>query len=248
MEINNGKEKTNMINDASPGKHPIKEEAILNSQLPIAIDPYVANVSKSLCFIKTQNTSGSGFLIKLFKGTQDFFCLMTCEHVIKKEMVNQRKTISFFYDSINAKLKEIILNPDERLIQDFRNLNINEMEYNLDAIAIEILPKDDIPKEYFLLPDIKNIYNFNNLKNENVLIIQYPKGQLSYAYGKIKEINKIKYEFSHLVSTNVGSSGSPIFLKDSIQVIGIHRGGISIRQKIMEYLSDQYLIILKISQ
>ena len=244
MEINNGKEKTNMINDASPGKHPIKEEAILNSQLPIAIDPYVANVSKSLCFIKTQNTSGSGFLIKLFKGTQDFFCLMTCEHVIKKEMVNQRKTISFFYDSINAKLKEIILNPDER----FRNLNINEMEYNLNAIAIEILPKDDIPKEYFLLPDIKNIYNFNNLKNENVLIIQYPKGQLSYAYGKIKEINKIKYEFSHLVSTNVGSSGSPIFLKDSIQVIGIHRGGISIRQKIMEYLSDQYLIILKISQ
>ena len=75
---------------------------------------------------------------------------MACEHVIKKEMVNQRKTIIFFYDSINAKLKEIILNPDERLIQDFRNLNINEMEYNLDAIAIEILPKDDIPKEYFL--------------------------------------------------------------------------------------------------
>ena len=122
-------------------------------------------MSKSLCFIQTPNTSGSGFLIKLFKGTQDFFCLMTCEHVIKKEMVNQRKTIIFFYDSINAKLKEIILNPDERLIQDFRNLNINEMEYNLDAIAIEILPKDDIPKEYFLLPDIKNIYNFNNLKN-----------------------------------------------------------------------------------
>ena len=75
---------------------------------------------------------------------------MTCEHVIKKEMVNQRNTIIFFYDSINAKLKEIILNPDERLIQDFRNLNINEMEYNLNAIAIEILPKDDIPKEYFL--------------------------------------------------------------------------------------------------
>jgi len=83
---------------------------------------------------------------------------------------------------------------------------------------------------------------------KNIFYFQNPKGQLNYAYGKIKEINKIKYEFYHLVSTNVGSSGSPIFLKDSIQVIGIHRGGISIRQKIMEYLSDQYLIILKISQ
>ena len=31
--------------------------------------------------------------MKLFKGTQDFFCLITCEHVIKREMVNQRKTI-----------------------------------------------------------------------------------------------------------------------------------------------------------
>ena len=143
-------EDISIVNDAFTDKHPIKEENIINGQLPIEIDPYAANISKSLCFIKTQNTSGSGFLIKLFKGTQDFFCLMTCEHVIKKEMVNQRKTISFFHDSINAKLKEIILNPDERLIQDFRNLNINEMEYNLDAIAIEILPKDDIPKEYFL--------------------------------------------------------------------------------------------------
>ena len=246
MEINNGKEKTNMINDASPGKHPIKEEAILNSQLPIVIDPYVANVSKSLCFIKTQKSSGSGFLIKLFKGTQDFFCLITCEHVITREMVNQRQKIKFFYDSLNRKLKEIVLNPDERLIQDFRNPK--EIEYDIDAIAIEILPKDNISKEYFLEPDIESIYNFNNKEKEEIAIIQYPKGKLSYAYGKIKEINKIKYEFSHLVSTNVGSSGSPIFLKDSIQVIGIHRGGISIRQKIMEYLSDQYLIILKISQ
>ena len=72
-------------------------------------------------------------------------------------MVNQRKTIRFYYDSLKAKLKEIVLNPDERLIQDFRNSN--ELKYNIDAIVIEILTKDNIWKEYFLLPDIKNIYN-----------------------------------------------------------------------------------------
>ena len=219
----NNFEEINIVNDAYTGKHLIKEENIINGQLPIEIDPYAANISKSLCFIKTQNTSGSGFLIKLFKGTQDFFCLMTCEHVIKREMVNQRKTIKFYYDSLNAKLKEIVLNPNERLIKDFRNLN--EIKYSIDAIVIEILPEDNIPKEFFLLPDIKSIYNFNNLENEKIAIIQYPKGKLSYAYGKIKQIYKDRYEFSHLASTNDGSSGSPIFLKDSIQVIGIHRGG-----------------------
>ena len=95
MKENNAEE-TNMISDAFPIEDQIKEEAILNAQLPIEIDPYVANVSKSLCLIQTQKSLGSGFLIKLFKGTQDFFCLITCEHVIKREMVNQRQKIKFF--------------------------------------------------------------------------------------------------------------------------------------------------------
>ena len=64
-------------------------------------------------------------------------------------MVNQRQTIKFFYDSLNRKLKQIVLNPDERLIQDFRNPDPNEKEYDRDAIVIEIWPKDNISKEYF---------------------------------------------------------------------------------------------------
>ena len=61
--------------------------------------------------------------------------------------------------------------------------------------------------------------NFNRLVN--ITILQYPKGTLSYASGKIIEINR--YEFGHLVSTKAGSSGSPIFLKDTTTVIGIHK-------------------------
>ena len=140
-------------------------------------------------------------------------------------MVNQRQTIKFFYDSLNRKSKQIVLNTDERLIQDFRNPN--EMEYVIDAIVIEILPKDNISKDYFLEPDIESIYKFNNLEKEEIAIIQYPKGKLSYAYGIINEIYKTRYYFAHLASTKEGSSGSPIFLKDSIQVIDIHKGGIS---------------------
>ena len=40
------------------------------------------------------------------------------------------------------------------------------------------------------------------------------------------EIIKInEYEFTHLANTEYGSSGSPIFLKDSTDVIGIHKQG-----------------------
>ena len=160
MEGNNVK-KTSKKKGGSKAKHPIKEENILNGKMPMKLDPCIVNVSKSLCFIQTPSSSGSGFLIKLFKGTQDFYCLMTCEHVIKRQMVNQRKTIKFFYDCFNAKQIEIVLNPDERLIQDFKNPNPNEREYDIDAIVIEILPKDDnISEEYFLSPDIRSISNF----------------------------------------------------------------------------------------
>ena len=41
------------------------------------------------------------------------------------------------------------------------------------------------------------------------------------ARGIIKIINE--NSFSHLTSTEYGSSGSPIFLKDSLNVIGIHK-------------------------
>ena len=43
------------------------------------------------------------------------------------------------------------------------------------------------------------------------------------ARGIIKEIDK--NEFTHLANTKKGSSGSPIFLENSIDVIGIHKEG-----------------------
>ena len=51
---------------------------------------------------------------------------------------------------------------------------------------------------------------------------QYPSGgKLKNARGIIKSINE--NGFSHLISTEYGSSGNPIFLKDSLNVIGIHK-------------------------
>ena len=53
---------------------------------------------------------------------------------------------------------------------------------------------------------------------------QYPGGNaLSYSSGtiKISKNNKLIYD----ASTKSGSSGSPIFIKDTTEFIGIHRGG-----------------------
>ena len=142
---------------------------------------------------------------------------MTNEHIITKEIIKQRKTITIYYDSESI-VKEIDLNPDERFIKEFKT------ELNIDATFIEIIPKDKIEKNYFLLPLLEYMNEFNDLINKEITIIQYPLGgKLSYSNGIIKEINK--YEFTHLASTKSGSSGSPVFLKDTYQVIGIHKSG-----------------------
>ena len=54
----------------------------------------------------------SGFLIQLFKQEKKFYCLMTNEHVITKEMIKQKITIDIFYDS-QSEFREIKLNPKE---------------------------------------------------------------------------------------------------------------------------------------
>ena len=59
--LSNDRQKTRMKIGTSQDKHPIKEENILNGKMPMKLDPCVVNVSKSLCFIQTPNTSGSGF-------------------------------------------------------------------------------------------------------------------------------------------------------------------------------------------
>jgi V8-like Glu-specific endopeptidase len=66
--------------------------------------------------------------------------------------------------------------------------------------------------------------NINNLKGKSIYIPQFPKGQnISYSKGYINEIDN--YELIHNGTTKSDSSGSPIFLENSTQVIGIHKLG-----------------------
>ena len=192
-----------------------RNEAIIYNSPLIQIPDTVITVTKSLCKILARNKVSSGFLIKLFKGDEDFFCLMTNEHVITKDLIKNKEKIKFYYDN-ESKSKEIYLNNDERFIKEFT-------DNGLDITVVEILSKDKIDEGYFLLPCIDYMFNYKGLINKEITIIQYPGGKLSYSNGRIKEIEK--YEITHLASTEPGSSGSPIFLKDTIKVTGIHKSG-----------------------
>ena len=191
------------------------------------LDRHIAYVSKSLCFIDDQKNFGSGFLLKLFRGDQKFDCLITCEHIVKREMIKNRKTINFFYDSMNAKTQSIKLDPDKRFIQDFIRLYEIDKSLNIDATIIEILPEDNISDDYFLYIDEQYINNLESLKNQNISIIQYPKGDLNYAFGQITNIDV--YQIFHTADTKKGSSGSPILLRNTSKVIGIHTSGDKIK-------------------
>ena len=50
---------------------------------------------------------------------------------------------------------------------------LNYKFINIDAIVIEILPKDKINENYYFLPDLENIKDYNKFKNKRINIIEY---------------------------------------------------------------------------
>ena len=56
---------------------------------------FILNVFQSICKIEIREKKkieyGSGFFIKLPIGNYPFYCLMTCEHVVKENMIEKKK-------------------------------------------------------------------------------------------------------------------------------------------------------------
>ena len=181
----------------------------------IKYNSHEEKIIKSLCnivFLKYNICQfGKGFFIKLkFNDKQKYF-LMTCEHIINNKMINKNVTIKIIYD-LERKLNKIKLDRKERIIQDFKFLNI-------DATIIEIIEEEIIKEANFLSPCITDI---NECKDKNIFIVNYSNENLYINNGSFISINPISYQFYHSLNTNNGSSGSPIFLKDTDNVIGIH--------------------------
>ena len=145
----------------------------------VALNTKITHISKSICKLVISNLYCTGFFINFILKNKDFNCLVTCEQAINKNRIDKKEEVNIIYDSEN-KNKEIFLDTNERYIKRFFD------DYHLDITVIEILPKDNISKEYFLLPNIDfNYNNLNELIKKKVLIMQYRTDKLGFSLGGI---------------------------------------------------------------
>ena len=192
----------------------IKECYIENSPF-CNIDKDYANVSKSICKLKiitreNQVIKGTGFFLRFLICGRFFKCLISNEHVINKDLINTNTQIYLLYDN-NEKTTTIKLNSQERYIKAF-------IDNGLDITIVEILDKDNILSNYFLMGYYYSI--IDGLIDNEICLIGYPKGgKITMSKGKLIKIDN--YEFTHLASTEQGESGSPIFVNKCI--LGIHK-------------------------
>ena len=131
------------------------------------IEPDIIKITKSICKIRIKPEknnelkvkSGTGFLLNFYINQELFYCLMSNEHVISEDMIQNKNTIYIYYDN-EFKLSNIKLDEKERYIKSFKDIS-------LDVTVVEILDKDNISKDFFLVPEssAKNDDLINFVKN-----------------------------------------------------------------------------------
>lgn len=168
----------------------------------------------------------TGFFIKLNIENKLFHFLFTCKHSIEDEVIESEKEIVLYYGkSKNEKDLKIKLDKNQRIIKIYKGL---------DLIMIEILQKDSISEDKYLLPDFNYLNGFNEYDNKQIYIAGYPsdkndpsminhKKEKHFSSGIIRYFDSSKVKFYHSADTRFGSSGSPIINSDK-KVVGIHCG------------------------
>ena len=181
------------------------------------VDLKVANeVGKSVCKITIKVGEGylygTGFFMKLSKSLR---CLVTNYHVINPNMANKDIEIEIWNE------KKMKLNLSNRKIKYIKE----PKDVTLIIITKTDVIFDDIK---FLNYDLNYSKGYDIYENAEIFLIGHPLGKgAKCASGTIQKI--IDFEFDHNISTDTGSSGSPILLQTDniklIQVIGIHKNG-----------------------
>ncbi len=166
---------------------------------------------KATCKIFSTNENGngitgSGFFCKIPYFNNKKYVLFTNEHILNEESIKFGYKIKLEYQN---KIKMI----------EITNKRFYQINLLYDFTCIEILNEDEI-EDFYEIEDYKNINNYNN---EDIAIVQYPKGgPMKVKAGYLKKINN--YIINHTVDTDFGSSGSPIILLSrNFKIIGIHR-------------------------
>ena len=211
-----------ILSDNISDKLNTKEEGIINGHGNPITKQEIKNLfkmEKSMCkisFKKIENNElkegkGSGFFCEI----SDFpikYALFISNHILNESSIDIGNT-NFEYSSEKPLYKEIKITEKRKVIT-------NE---ELDYTCIELFEMDDI-KDYFKIEPFLLKYSVEVFKNNDIFILQFPKGNdISFSDGKILDFKDNK--IFHNASTENGSSGSPIIrrCKDNY-IIGLHKG------------------------
>ena len=184
----------------------------------------INEISKSICKIIIGDSNSTGFFLKIQYDLNPKYMLVTAHHVIPYPLVEDNKTIEIITD-IDNKKQEIILDSIKRKIYCLKNHDIT---------AIQILNEDNLLNKVKFLVFDKNCETIQYKKNLNIeaFIFHHPNNnELKFNRGRIIKVKYPKeFEFEHNLSTNAGSSGSPILIfekpNEEPKVIGVHTSAI----------------------
>ena len=129
----------------------------------------ISKVIKSIWKVKIDTSFGTikgiGFLLAFWIDQERFYCLVSNENVINKNLLNSDINIFISFDS-EFRSAYINLNNNKRYMKSFKDID-------LDITIVEILDEDNISKDYYLYPEIEEWIN-NELINNSIYILQYP--------------------------------------------------------------------------
>ena len=125
-----------------------KKEANIRGSNILSYETYNKNLNKLKKYIRriviNNKTFGTGFLMELEKENTPFYCLITNEHAISEDLIEDNRDIEILFPQNSEEGKLCIkLDKNERFIRNYSYLGI-------DATVIQIFPENnEINKEFF---------------------------------------------------------------------------------------------------
>ena len=177
-----------------------------------------------VCRIHNGQKKGTGFFLKIPYQKNDLPVLITNNHVLGEEKIAEGQLITLSLQSLNDEETTINIK-----IDNGRKRYTNEI---LDVTIIELNDNDKIKNFLTLDKKVINIISsenkdrteyFNNIyKSISLYILKYVENNILASFGLLQQISQ--NSIYHKCSTVYGSSGSPIILLDTNEVIGVHFG------------------------
>ena len=187
-------------------------EQLINNNKPIPLDILEKCLEKKTAICKIITGKGTGFFCKLNLKNKSMIALLTNNHVLNEEKIK-----------LGSKI-EIEHNNEKKVIEITKNrFTCSNEEY--DYTCIEIFENENYNNYFEIDGNIDTDNPDEQYKDQEIIMVQYPKlEEASFGNGKVNSI-KNNYQILHSISTEGGSSGSPIILMSgSLKIIGIHCG------------------------